>query len=59
MTEKQRHQRIRWAITRLRRLFELWDRFMDVPDKEYCLRRIRDKEPMLFYAIASERREGR
>jgi hypothetical protein len=46
---------IKWAITRLRRLFALWDWKLDRIDKEYCLRRIRDKEPELFYGIARER----
>jgi hypothetical protein len=34
---------IEWAITRMRRLFELWDSKLDLDDKAYCLRRIRDK----------------
>ena len=46
--------RIRWAITRLRRLFAIWDSGLDRIDKEYCLRRIRDKEPAIFYKIAQE-----
>lgn len=52
---KMKMLRIRWAITRLRRIFQLWDRKLDRVDKSYVLRRIRDKEPELFYQIANER----
>ncbi len=48
--------RIRWAIAGMRRLFVIWDKRLDWFDKAYCLRRIRDKEPSLFYAIADEKR---
>ena len=47
---------IRWAISRMRKLFRIWDFGLDRVDKEYCLRRIRDKEPDLFYGIAGEQR---
>jgi len=48
--------RASWAVTRLRRMFELWDEKLDRIDKEYALRRIRDKEPNLFYKISQEPR---
>lgn len=48
--------RIRWAIAAMRRLFVIWDTRLDWFDKQYCLRRIRDKEPQLFYGIADEKR---
>jgi len=47
--------RMRWAISRLARFVMLWDHKLDRIDKEYCLRRIRDKEPDLFWEIARER----
>ena len=47
--------RFDWMISRVRRIFEFWDRGLDLPAKAYCLRRIRDKEPLLFYSIARER----
>ena len=43
------------AISRLRKLCELWDMRLDHVDKEYVLRRIRDREPEMFYRIAQER----
>lgn len=46
---------IRRAISRLQELFSVWDRDLDRIDKEYVLRRIRDKEPELFCGIANER----
>jgi len=56
MPEKEVSRRIDWAISRMRRLFQIWDGKLDVVDKNYVLRRIRDKEPALFYAIAQESR---
>jgi hypothetical protein len=50
------YRKLLWAISRMRRLFELWDRRLDQIDKEYVLRRIRDKEPWIFYKIAQENR---
>lgn len=50
------YQRALWAISRMRRLFAIWDWKLDLVDKEYCLRRIRDKEPAIFYRIAQELR---
>jgi hypothetical protein len=44
-----------WAISRMRRLFEIWDSKLAWCDKAYCLRRIRDREPALFYSVANER----
>jgi hypothetical protein len=44
-----------WAISRMRRLFAIWDAKLDRIDKEYVLRRIRDKEPDVFWMVASER----
>jgi hypothetical protein len=49
---------ILWAISRLRRLFAIWDRGLDRIDKEYALRRIRDKEPAIFWKIAQEHFES-
>ena len=49
------NQQVAWALSRLRRLFAIWDAKLDRIDKEYCLRRIRDNEPTLFYGIAEER----
>jgi hypothetical protein len=49
------HQ-IKAAISRLRRLFVLWDGKLDDVDKEFALRRIRDEEPEIFYKIAAESR---
>jgi hypothetical protein len=46
--------RFEWVISRVRRIFEFWDRGLEECDKAYCLRRIRDKEPKLFYKIARE-----
>lgn len=46
---------IRWAISRLRKICVLWDTRLDHIDKEYILRRIRDREPAIFYRIAQER----
>lgn len=43
-----------WAISRMRRLFVIWDRGLDNSDKEFVLRRIRDKEPAIFWKIAQE-----
>lgn len=47
--------RIRWAISRMGRIVKIWEWGLDTVDKAYLLRRIRDKEPALFYAIAQER----
>ena len=48
------NQQFLWAISRVRRLFSIWDHKLDQADKEYCLRRIRDKEPTIFWKIAQE-----
>lgn len=48
-------QEVNWAISRMRRLFAIWDNKLHIADKAYCLRRIRDKEPALFYRIAQEK----
>ena len=47
-------RRVYWAIARMRSLFAIWDGNLDRIDKEFCLRRIRDKEPALFWKIAQE-----
>jgi len=47
--------RFDWIISRVRRIFEFWENGLDAPAKAYCLRRIRDNEPKLFYQIAAER----
>lgn len=47
-------QQLDWAISRMRRICEIWERKLDDADKQYILRRIRDKEPLLFYRIARE-----
>jgi hypothetical protein len=54
-----KRMRIEWAISRLRRMFRLWDAGLDSIDKEYALRRIRDNEPYLFWKIAYEERGAR
>lgn len=41
-------------VRNLRTLFKIWDYRLDQADKAYCLRRIRDKEPELFWKIAKE-----
>ena len=48
-------QEIDWAISRMRHILEIWDTKLEEVDKGYILRRIRDREPKLFYAIAQEK----
>lgn len=47
--------RFDWIIARIRQIFYFWDKGLNRCDKAYCLRRIRDKEPELFFEIANER----
>ena len=56
MPDAKQNQRFSWLISRVRRLFLLWDYGLESPEKNYVLRRIRDKEPELFYGIANERK---
>jgi hypothetical protein len=44
-----------WAISRMRRILEIWDRKLEAPEKKFILRRIRDRESALFYSIAQEK----
>jgi|HubBroStandDraft_5_1064220.scaffolds.fasta_scaffold1347968_2 hypothetical protein len=48
-------KRLDWAISRMQNLFAIWDEKLDRIDKEFCLRRIRDREPDLFWKIADEK----
>ena len=48
-------QEANWAISRMKRIMMIWDSLLTMIDKEYILRRIRDKEPGLFYRIGGER----
>lgn len=54
MGEEMNQQQMLWAIARMGNLFRIWDSKLDRADKEYCLRRIRDKEPKLFWSIVRE-----
>lgn len=51
----QMKKRLDVAIRRMTQLFQIWDRKLDRVDKEFCLRRIRDKEPDVFHKIADEK----
>lgn len=48
-------QRIDWAISRMRRILEIWRGMLDDADKRFILRSIRDEEPDLFREIFQEK----
>lgn len=43
-----------WTIARMRRIISAWA-LLELADKNYILRRIRDEEPETFYRIAEEK----
>jgi len=48
-------QETSWALSRMRRIVTIWETGLTQIDKEYILRRIRDKDAYVFNKVAAER----
>ncbi len=48
-------QSVDWAISRMRRILEIWDGKLGDAEKRFILRRIRDEEPQLYCEIYAEK----